>query len=169
MLPRPSPPSNLSMPRPPSSPLTIPPRPRPLSNLPTRPRTPLSKRPTAAMIWKRGSVSRAQRGLSSFLAWGMSLSFFFAFSIVCTTVDVSSLSELARAFSWGVASPAAARAFALAAMCPSGSRPRMEPLHSCRMRLPSSIMGLTSLTSSSSSSSSFGVRSALSRRCGLIS
>ncbi len=155
------------MPKPPSRPLTMPPRPSPLSSLPTRPRTPLSKRPTAAMIWKRGSVSRPQRGLSSFLAWGMSLSFFFAFSIVCTMLDVSSLSELARAFSSGVASPAAARAFAVAAILPSGSRPRMAPLHSCRMRLPSSIMGLTSLTSSSSSSSSLGVRSALSMRCGV--
>ena len=165
MLPKPRPPSNLSIPRPPRMPLTRPPRPSPLSSLPTRPRTPLSRRPTAATIWNRGSANRPQRGLSSFFACGMSAILFLALSMVLATLVVSSLSSSASLCSSGVASPLAARALALAAMCPSGSRPRMAPLHSWRMRPPSSIIGLTSLTSSSSSSSSFGVRSAFSMRC----
>ena len=85
--------------------------------------------------------------------------------MVVTTVAVSSFREFASWCSCGVASPDWERAFAFAAMEPSGSRPRRAPLHSWRMRPPSSIMGLTSLTNSSSSSSSLGVRSAFSRRC----
>ena len=162
MLPSPRPPSNLSIPRPPSRPLTSPPRPKPLRSLPTKPRTPLRSRPTAAMIWKSGSLKRYQSGLSSFFACGISASFFLAFSIVVTMVEVSSLRELASWCSSFVASPDAARAFAFCAILPSGSRPRIAPLHSCRIRLPSSILGLTCLTSSSSSSSSLGLRSAAS-------
>ena len=105
ILPRPRPPSNLSMPNPPSRPLTNPPRPKPLSSLPTRPKTPLNNRPTAAMIWKRGSVRRYHSGFSSFLACGMSAIFFLAFSMVVTTVAVSSFRELASWCSCGVASP----------------------------------------------------------------
>jgi hypothetical protein len=162
MEPRPRPPSNLSMPKPPRSPLTRPPRPRPLSNLPTRPRTPLSNRPTAAMIWNSGSVSIPQSGLRPFFACGMSAMRFLALSMVLTTLVVRSLRLSARRYSSGVASRFAARALALLAMRPSGSRPRMAPLHSPRMRPPSSISGLTSWTSCSSSSSSLGVRSAFS-------
>jgi hypothetical protein len=103
--PRPNPPSSLLIPRPPSRPLTRPPRPRPLSSLPTRPSTPVSSRPTAAMIWNSGSVSKPQSGLSFFLAWGMSLIFFFALSIVVTTEVVSSLRESASLYSSGDASP----------------------------------------------------------------
>ena len=165
ILPSPRPPSNLSIPRPPRRPLTIPPSPRPPRSFPTRPSTPESRRPTAARIWNNGSLSSPQRGFNSFFACGMSAIFFFAFSIVVTIVLVSSFSELASWFSSFVASPEAARALAFAAMEPSGSRPRMAPLHSCRMRLPSSILGLTFLTSSSSSSSSFGLRSAASMSC----
>lgn len=144
ILPSPRPPSNLSIPSPPRSPLTKPPRPSPFRSLPTRPSTPARRRPTAAMIWNRGSVRRPQSGLRPFLACGMSAIFFFALSMVLTTVVVSSLSESANAYSSGVASRFAARALALAAIRPSGSRPRMAPLHSCSMRPPSSIRGLTS-------------------------
>ena len=162
ILPSPNPPNNLSMPNPPNNPFTNPPNPNPLSNLPTMPSTPASNSPTAAIIWNSGSDSRYHSGLSAFLACGMSAIFFLAFSMVVTMVVVSSLSELASWCSSLVASPEAARDLALAAMWPSGSRPRIAPLHSWRMRLPSSILGLTFLTSSSSSSSSLGLRSAAS-------
>jgi hypothetical protein len=160
--PSPRPPSSLLIPRPPKRPLTRPPRPRPLSRRPTRFKTPVSSRPTAAMIWKRGSVSKLQRGLSFFLAWGMSAIFFFALSMVVTTEVVSSLRLSASLYSSGEASPVCWRPLACAAMRPSGSRPRRLPLQSLRRRDPSSMRGLTLLTSSSSSSSSRGVRSAFS-------
>ena len=167
MLPSPKPLRSLSMPRPPSRPVTRPPSPRPLSSLPTRFSTPASSKPTAAMIWKSGSVSRAQSGFSFFFACGMSEMRFFALSMVVTTVVVSSFRQSARRYSSGVASRVLARPLACAAMRPSGSRPRRAPLHSWRMRPPSSMRGLTLLTSSSSSSSSRGVRSAFSIYCKL--
>ena len=52
--PRPRPLRSLLIPRPPRRPLTRPPRPRPFSSWPTRLRTPVSNRPTAAMIWNSG-------------------------------------------------------------------------------------------------------------------
>lgn len=110
--PSPNPPSNLSIPSPPKIPLTRPPRPSPFSSLPTKPRTPLSNKPTAAKIWKRGSVSKPHNGLSFFFAWGMSLIFFFALSIVVTIRVVRSLRPSATRCSSGEASPDAARALA---------------------------------------------------------
>ena len=85
--------------------------------------------------------------------------------MVLTTVVVSSFRSSATRCCSGVASPDADFALASAAMRPSGSRPRMAPLHSPRILPPSSMRGLTFLTSSSSSSSSFGVRSAFSTCC----
>merc|ERR1711981_334876 len=77
MLPSPRPPSNLSTPKPPRMPLTKPPRPSPLSNLPTRPKTPDNSSPTAAIIWNRGSVSNPHNGFNFFFACGMSEILFF--------------------------------------------------------------------------------------------
>lgn len=161
--PSPKPLISLSRPNPPSRPFKIPPRPSPSSRRPTSPRTPLSRRPTAAMIWNRGSESKPQRGFNFFFACGMSAMRLRPLSMVLTTVSVNSFSMSASWYSSGVASREEARALAVAAMRPSGSRARMDPLHSWRMRPPSSRRGLTAWTSFSSSSSSFGARSAFSR------
>merc|ERR1711964_112808 len=76
MLPSPRPPSNLSTPKPP--------RPSPLSNLPTRPKTPDNSSPTAAIIWNRGSVSNPHNGFNFFFASRMSEIHFLALSMVLT-------------------------------------------------------------------------------------
>lgn len=114
MLPKPKPSKTLFKPNPPRRLLTIPPRPRPPSNLPTRPRTPLRSNPTAARIWKSGSiefkgaisfitfyyrmgekgennvpVNNPHKGLSAFLALGISLSRRLALSMVLCTLAVS--------------------------------------------------------------------------------
>ncbi len=133
-----------------------------LTSLPTKFSTPASSKPTAAMIWKRGSLRRPQRGFSSFFAWGMSSSFLLALTMHCVTSPARSLRRSARRYSSGVASRATVLCLAFAAMWPSGSRPLTIPLASLRILPPSSIRGRTSRTSASSSRSSSGVRSALS-------
>lgn len=112
--PTPKPSSILLTPSPPSTPSRIPPKPRPPRSLPTRPSTPESSKPTAARIWKSGSVrivsrdangafsshnipdSRPHNGLSSLSACGMPLIFFLHFSIVSCTPPVSCFKPSAR-------------------------------------------------------------------------